>query len=135
MKGFKKAINLARSLINQKTELTLRDTIVTSVFKNIDEYADWYAEAGLLLPPDFATDPTQWTEALRKMQRAFSLVSEEIDGYGELWEAKNKWKEFNEKDAEEIKLLEQEINEGFALFGKYLYYMNDFVGVRRTNKK
>lgn len=110
-----------------KNDMTIRELTVRRVFKSLNEYADWACESGLYLPPDYAKDPTGWNEVLRKMQRAFRLLSEELDGEGQLWEAKNKWKQFGEQDKEEVQALEKEIQEGLTLFGKYLFYLTDLI--------
>lgn len=112
----------------KKPKLTLvRDITVAAVAEPLIEYADWACEQGLYLPPGYETDPTGWAEALRKMQRAFRLLQQELDGEGELWKAKHGWKEFGEQDTEKIKDLEKEIQEGLALFGQNLYYLTDII--------
>lgn len=104
---------------------TVRDIAVGKLFDAIDDYATWYSEHGLFLPPDFVTDPGTWTIILSKMQRAFKLLNDESYEEGELWDAKHKWDNFGEKDNQKIKELEKEIQEGLALFGKYLFWLTD----------
>lgn len=105
----------------------VRDIAVMSVFEPLDEYIDWACEQGIYLPPGYETDPTGWNEALRKMQRAFRMLHEEQMEEGELYKAKNEWKQFAEQDVDSIKALEKEIQEGLALFGKYLYFLTDAI--------
>jgi len=110
-----------------KKNLTIRDQCVHLFADEIAGYSDWYEEKGLKLPPDFAQNPSEWTEVLHKMKRAFQLLKEEKDGEGAYWLAKNKWKEFGiiEQDTEEIEEYEEEIQEGLMLFGKYLFWLTD----------
>jgi hypothetical protein len=79
----------------------------------------------MYLPPDYAKDPSGWSEALHAMKRAFCLLYEELNKEGELWEAKNKWNEFGEQDTEKIEELNGVIKYGLTLFGKYLFYLTD----------
>ena len=102
---------------------TIRDKTVRVLFERVNEYVDWACEEGLYLPPDFATDPTAWATTLRDIQRAFTLLNDELNQEGELWEAKNKWKEFGEKNVEEMEYLNKEVEKGLTLFGKYLFYL------------
>lgn len=104
---------------------TMRDKTVKTIFSMIEKYSKWYDEHGLYLPPDYASDPSAWSEALHKMSRAFKLLIQEMNGEGELWEAKNKWKKYGEEDTEKIKELEAEIKEGLSLFGSQLFYLTD----------
>ena len=117
--------NIFKKLLHPDGEETIRDIAVLTLYEVISDYSDWQEQHGLYLPPDFATDPTGWAIALQKMKRAFRLLYEEIMSEGELWEAKNKWKDYGEEDVEEIKELNEEIQEGLTLFGKYLFYLTD----------
>lgn len=112
---------------DQKKQPTIRDKAVTSLTQMIESYSDWYEEKGLYLPPDYQADPTSWTEALHKVKRAFKMLNDEMDGTGELWEAKNGWSKFGEKDIEKINELEKEIKEGLAIFGQQLLYLTDII--------
>lgn len=103
----------------------IRGFTVSKIGPLVDAYTEWYAENGLALPPEYATDPSAWTEVLRKMQRAFMLLQTQNTPGSELYEAAHKWDAFNERDADEISLLEQEIKDGLAAFGKYLFWMQD----------
>jgi hypothetical protein len=104
---------------------TIRDIAVDNLYRMVRDYSEWYDEHGLYLPPDYASDPTGWTIALQKMRRSFGLLYEEMNGYGELWEAKNVWKEYGAIDIEKINELNKEIKEGLSLFGSQLIYMTD----------
>lgn len=119
--------NIIKTLKNalKKEEPNIRDRAIDVLHAAIEEYSDWYEEHGLYLPPDYVTDPTSWTEALHKMKRAFTLLNDEANQEGELWEAKNKWKEFGEKDSEKIDELNREIKEGLTIFGSQLLYLTD----------
>lgn len=112
--------------------ITIRDACVHLLAQDVIDYSDWYEEHGIKLPPDFATDPSGWTEALHKMKRAFSLLLDEKNGEGELYDAKHEWWLRSDRvnqliipDEEKVKKLEREIAEGLALFGKYLFWMTD----------
>ena len=111
--------------IVEKPNPLLRDQIVRFMAPLIDDYALWNSEEGIFLPEAFATDPTGWQQALYKMKRAFNLLNDELDGKGELWEAKNKWAEFGEKDAGALADLNKEIQEGLELFGRFLNELTD----------
>ena len=104
---------------------TIRDVVARNVAELMKAYHRWYSEDGLYLPPEYEADPSGWTEALRKMSRAFQLVAHIDDEDGELHNALHKWDSVGEKDVEEIRRLEDEIIEGFTLFGKNLYYLKD----------
>jgi len=104
---------------------TIRDVAVDNLYRIVEDYSQWYAEHGIHLPPDYASDPTGWTIALMKMERSFKLLYEEMNGYGELWEAKNGWKKYGAIDIEKINELEREIKEGLSLFGSQLLYLTD----------
>lgn len=106
---------------------TIRERAVKALYKPIHTYVEWAVEQGLYLPPDYAIDPTGWNEVLRKIQRAFRLSYEELEEDGELWKAKTEWKQFGEQDSDKIKELEKEIEEGFTLFGKYMFYLQDVI--------
>jgi len=121
----KHVLSSVRAYFSGKKQVTIRDIAVQVMTDVISDYSDWYEEKGLYLPPDFATDPAGWTEALHKIKRAFTLLDDEAHQEGELWEAKNRWKEYGEQDAERIKELEHEIQEGLLLFGQNLQYMTD----------
>lgn len=110
-----------------KKNKTIRDVAVTAVHDMVEKYSEWYDEQGLYLPPDYAADPTSWTEALHKVKRAFCLLHSEMNGEGELWRAKNDWSKFNEQDTEAIKDLEKEIKEGLTIFGSQLLYFTDVI--------
>ena len=109
----------------KKDLVSIRDIAIENLYLAIEDYSDWYQEHGLYLPPDYYTDPSEWNEILHKIKRSFRLLYEEIHGYGELWEAKNKWDKFGQQDTEKIKDLNQEIKEGLDLFGSQLFYLTD----------
>lgn len=75
------------------------DEVIETLHPLITEYVDWYAERGLYLPENFKSDPSAWTNILRKIQRAFDIALT---------------KEYSKRDD-----LESEMKEGFELFGKY----------------
>ena len=104
---------------------TVRDIAVARIFDAVNDYSTWYSEKGLFLFPDYAFDPSTWTNVLFKMQRAFRLLHDELYEEGELWDAKHKWDNFGEKDSKKIEELEKEIQEGLALFGKYLFWITE----------
>lgn len=106
---------------------TIRDKVVKTMWRKIENYSDWYEEQGLYLPPDYAADPSGWTEALHKVKRAFLLLKDEMNGEGELWKAKNQWKQFGEQDVEKIQELEKEIKEGLTIFGSQLLFLTDTI--------
>lgn len=91
---------------------TVRDVTVRSVHDAIDEYADWACEQGLYLPPGYEKDPSGWAEVLRKMQKAFQLLSEHASG---------------DLDDAKIEELKDQIQEGLELFGKHLFYLTDTI--------
>lgn len=105
--------------------VSMRDITVSLLAEFLEDYAKWYSAHGIHLPPSFETDPTAWTEALRKMARAFNLLNDEQNKEGELWKAKYEWEEYGEKDVAKIEELEKEIKEGLLLFGQNLYFMTD----------
>jgi len=111
----------------KKEKQSIRDNAVLSVAKQLDAYKDEYHNRGLYLPPDFARDPSGWQTVLEKMNRAFVLLELEKRGEGEYWEAKNKWKKWgiNEVDEDDIAEIEEAIQEGLTLFGKYLFWLTD----------
>lgn len=109
----------------KKEAFNIKGYVVSRVTPLIDSYVDWYAQRGIFLPPDYATDPTGWTEVLRKIQRAFILADTEDDDDGEIHQAKVKWSTFGQEDPEAIKELYNEIQLGFELFGKYLMHLKD----------
>lgn len=106
-------------------EITIRERAVRALAGAVTRYSDWACESGLYLPEEFATSPSDWAEILRKIQRGFAIAAEEMRGEGELWDAKHAWEKYGEKDVEKIKELERDIQEGFALFGKYLFHLTD----------
>jgi hypothetical protein len=119
-------MNILKMFNFKKNNKTIRDIAVKSLCKIISEYSTWYDEHGLCLPPDYASDPSAWTEALHKVKRAFILLNDELHQRGELWEAKNKWKKFGEQDSEKIDELNKEIKEGMMIFGAQLLYLTDY---------
>lgn len=100
---------------------TIRELTIKRIYPMLDKYIDWACDCGLYLPPDYALDPTSWAEALRKMQRAFRILSMEYEGEGELWKAKV------DKNEEKIARLEADIQEGLTLYGKYLFFLTDVI--------
>ena len=109
----------------KEKEITIRDKAVKALCIAVGEYSQWYDEHGLYLPPDYATNPSEWNEVMHKIKRAFRLLYDEMNKEGDLWEVKNKWEKYGQKDVEEIEALEKEIRDGFILFGSQLLYMND----------
>jgi hypothetical protein len=103
----------------------IRDIGITALYEAIEDYSEWYDEHGIHLPPTYADNPTAYTEDLHKMSRAFRLLYEEIQGEGELWEAKHGWEKYGEKDVQKIEELEKDIQEGLLLFGQNFFYMTD----------
>lgn len=103
-------------------EENIRDCAVSSLTKIVSDYSDWYDEQGLFLPPDYATDPAGWSEALHKIKRALSLLDDEMRGQGELWDAKTNPNGVNESEVQD---LEKEIKEGLTLLGSQLFYLTD----------
>ena len=103
----------------------IRDGAVKALYPLIGDYSKWYDEYGIYLPPDYKTDPTAWTEALHKMERAFRILHENLNEEGELWSAENRWKEFGERDADAVREIEKDITKGLTLFGANLVYMID----------
>ena len=103
---------------------TIRDTTIEQLYHTVDEYCTWYVEQGIYLPHDYARDPSGWSEVLNQIRRAFGLLFEDLHGEGEYWEAKGRGGE-GEVDTERVQKLEKEIQEGCALFGKYLFYLTD----------
>jgi len=90
----------------RKETRTVRDVAISSLCEVIKDYSEWYDEKGLYLPPNFATDPAGWCEALHKMKEAFMLLR-------------------NAEDMDDIEGYEKDIVEGLTLFGENLMYMND----------
>lgn len=84
---------------------TIRDTAVKHLAEIIEDYSLWYEEHGIHLPPEYAHDPTGWTNDLQKVREAFLLLEDE--------------------DEEAIKAKEKEIVEGLTIFGKQLFYLTD----------
>lgn len=97
----------------------IRRKTIETLYPIIDVYADWYAEHGITLPEEFAQDPTTWTNILRKIQRAFDLSANGNLPGGEI----DKVRKVNRDDLVRIK--EEEVQEGFELFGKYLQVLID----------
>ena len=91
-------------MFNKKRK-SIREITVESLHDIIDQYDKWYSEHGLYLPPDYENDPSEWTEALHKINRAFELL--------------------NDRDRAVTSETEQEVRSGLFLFGKYLYWMTD----------
>lgn len=114
-----------KSFFRNKKIITVREAAIKNLSSVVSDYSDWYEQFGIYLPPGYETDPTAWTNVLQKMKRAFQLLAEEMNEEGELWEAKNHWKNFNQVDTEKINDLEREIKEGLTLFGTNLIYMTD----------
>lgn len=112
-------------MIFKKKTKTIRDTAVKALFDIVSDYSEWYDEHGLYLPPDYMHDPTGWCEDLHKVKRAFTLLYEDLNEKGELWEAKKKWEKFGEQDAEKLKDLNNEILDGLRIFGAQLLYLTD----------
>lgn len=100
----------------KKKQENIRDKAVKCLLDIVHKYDNWYAEKGLYLPPDYASDPSGWTEALHKIHRAFKLMDDKNNEKGEIW---------NEPDLGKREALEEEVRGGFFLFGKYLYWLND----------
>lgn len=113
-----------KNFLKPKNE-TIRDKTVKSLFSMIEKYSKWYEDQGLLLPPDYATDPSGWTEELHKINKAFKLLIEDINGKGAYYDAKHKWDSVGERDIEKIEEIEKEIKEGLSVFGKQLLYLTD----------
>lgn len=110
------------NLSKKKEQKSIRQVAVENLTDLISDYAEWYHRAGLYLPPAYAADPTGWSEALQKIERAFDLVSGNDDDYT--------LAQFNAEtglvgDLQNLEDLEKEINEGFALFGANLLYLTD----------
>jgi hypothetical protein len=101
---------------------TIRDLSVEKLYKPVYEYCSWYVEQGIYLPPDYAKDPSGWSEVLNQIKYAFRLLYEYSERSGELWEAR--------KDKEATAKLEKEIQSGFSLFGKYLFFLTDEIKKR-----
>lgn len=108
-----------------KAPSLIRDVAVKSLYQLVSDYSDWYEEGGLLLPPAYEADPSEWTEALHKMKNAFRLLYGELHGEGELWQAKNSPDRFGEQGIEKIEGFNSEIREGLTLFGANLFYLTD----------
>lgn len=107
--------NMFKNLF-KKPQKTIRDITVESLYKAIVEYDKWYSNCGLYLPPDYASDPSGWTEELHKIARAFKLMDDKNHETGEIW---------NEPDLKKREELENEVRSGFFLFGKYLFWLTD----------
>lgn len=108
-----------KKLFGNNTKQNVRDIIVDCVSPIMDDYANWNAEHGMYLPPGLETNPSEWANILRKIQRAFCLLEYAAAGEGDFHLAKMKG------DVAEIEKLNGEIKEGFELFGKYLLYLKD----------
>lgn len=106
--------------INRGDPWNIRDYVIKNTYPLIHEYYQWYLEHGLHLPETLAQDPTEWTEILRKMDRAFSLYLTRDDEDG-LWQDAKR----SHRDNELWPKYEAEMQEGFALFGKYLKELRD----------
>lgn len=101
---------------------TIREVAIAELYHVVDDYCTWYVEQGLYLPPDYATDPSGWNEVINQIKRAFTLMHDYSAETGELWKAKG--------NEEMTAKLEKEVQEGFTLFGKYLFFLNDVVNDR-----
>jgi hypothetical protein len=125
--NIKSAIKLVTRKFNRNDDepKTIRDVAVEALAPIIEDYSHWYDEHGLYLPPDFATRPTDWCEELHAIKRALNLLKDEKNGEGELWEAKNAWKEYGEHDAEKVEELNKFIDAAFTSIGKQLLYLTD----------
>lgn len=111
---------------------TIRDAAIAYLAPLVDEYADWNAEKGLYLPPDFEKDPSGWAQALREMQYALNTLRAEQKGEGDLYDAKSRWR--GEGDKEQIEDINNRVINGLALFGKYLFYLTDKIADRQPSK-
>jgi hypothetical protein len=120
-KGFIRTMRIA---LTPKPE-TIRDRTVNSVYYMLKDYSDWYQEAGIVLPPDYETDPSAWNEELHKMVRAFKLVHDNMHGRGELYDALHNWEFLDKIDTVKLNALNKEIQEGFEAFGKQLQHLTD----------
>lgn len=109
----------------EPVNVSLRDITASLLNEFVEDYSDWYERRGIHIPDSYNGDATAYTEDLHKMKRAFRLLAEELEGEGELWDAKHAWEAYGEKDVMKIEELEAEIREGMLLFGKNLYYMTD----------
>lgn len=95
----------------------MTESWVSPLAPRIDEYVDWYAENGLYLPKEYAQRPSDWTEVLRKIQRAFNLMAQtKRTARQELDNAITKKKAGDES---EFNTLVRDVDEGLALFGKH----------------
>ena len=81
---------------------SVRDSFMAFIAPLIVEYVDWYAEEGLTLPDEYATKPGEWTDILRKMQKAMKGIQA-----GK-----------SPKD-------DPELQEGLDLIGRHLYDLHD----------
>ena len=104
---------------------TIRDIAVKRLAEEVIAYAGWYQTHGLALPPKYAKDPGAWNDALYRIARAFELLEADLKEEGPYWEAKHCW--HGKPDAEKVKQVEQEINEGLLLFGENLLYLTDLI--------
>lgn len=92
-----------------KKKKSVRAVAVESLLEVLESYSEWYDQAGLYLPPKYATDPTGWSEAMHVMVRALDLIDiEETYTEGSISEAEKK-----------------EVIKGLKLLGENLYYMTD----------
>lgn len=85
------------------------EKIVTSIQPLMEAFLAYQTTCGSYLPPEFQTDPSAWILILEKIEEAFYIHKEDIDGERQL-------------EDEEI----ENIKKGYELFGKYLYYLKDF---------
>lgn len=89
----------------KKAPKSIKDIAIEHLSEAVEEYDSWYSEHGLKLPPDYASDPSGWTEDLHKMAKAFRLL--------------------RDKNRAITNETEEEIRSGLFLFGKYLYWLDD----------
>ena len=95
----------------------LDDAITKFVKPRLDHFVTWQCEHGISCPEDL--DPSSWLEILRKMQKAFDLMLDRVNGDEEVappYENKVMWEAWANKMTENDKA----IAEGVVLFGKYL---------------
>lgn len=104
----------------------IRTFVIDKVAPVIEEYASWYAEFGVSLPPAYELDPTGWTIVLWKINRAFELaktIDDEDSEWAEARACENV--EIREKLLAD---LQDEVTSGFRLFGKHLMDLFDKYG-------
>jgi len=72
---------------------------VAIIGHHVQEYANWYAKAGMHLPKEYATNPSAWTNVLNEIAQAFDIAET---------------KEYRDNPE-----LEHQMKKGFELFGRY----------------